>query len=555
MRILFFISFFLLSFVEISLSDRLFAQSSSTEDAKIITNSISNENAQEVSEFLPQKNVENNQEILKSIETDFYFLKISSRGAEIVDFLHKDSINKRSRKMDIRDDKELVFQVYNNAISYHHLRNLYYTFSVNETSDQIEVIANADTHLLTSLSEKLSIKLQKRFVFHKKLHYFEFHWKIINISSKPLFFPYIIFLPDILEKDIGEIEKDKQDARHSFPFYSKNGDFEKLGTGFLGISANDDDLVISGSIDFIGRTSRFFAMTLQPLQDVEKLHYYGKSKETHLQMKSIQLSSGKEHEISFLSYVGPKVKDYLDIPITYESSLLSQKDPALYKSFDFGITAPVRDLLIWCLQALYVLIPNYGIGILLLSILLKLLFFPLNQKQLTSMKKMQDLQPEIQKINNKYKDLQERQKKTMNLYKQYGVNPLGGCLPVLIQLPVFIALYSAFSDSYVLWQAPFIEPWIKDLSSPDTVYTFQSLPLFGSLNLNILPIFMVVTQFFQSKMTSISSDPNQKKIMQFLPVIFLFFFWNMPSGVVLYWTSQNILSIGQSLMVKKMMKK
>ena len=189
------------------------------------------------------------------------------------------------------------------------------------------------------------------------------------------------------------------------------------------------------------------------------------------------------------------------------------------------------------------IIPNYGWCIIALSLLLKLGFYPLNQKQAESMKKMQELNPLIQEINTKYdKDPALKQQKIMELYKKHNANPVGGCLPMLIQIPIFIALYTAFSDTIDLWKSPFL--WINDLSEPDTVWS--SPMILGSIfNLNLLPIIMVITQIVQTKMTSVSTDPNQKVLMYTMPIIMIFFFWSMPSGVTLYWTTQNFFSIAQ----------
>jgi len=185
----------------------------------------------------------------------------------------------------------------------------------------------------------------------------------------------------------------------------------------------------------------------------------------------------------------------------------------------------------------------------LFAILFKLIFYPLNQKQAESMKKMQALSPEIKVINEKYaKDPQLKQQKIMELYKKHKANPMGGCLPIAIQIPIFIALYTAFSDTIDLWDSPFL--WIQDLSEPDTVLTIPDF-MGMELGLNILPLVMVATQIIQTKMTSVSSDPNQKAMMYVMPVVMLYFFWSMPSGVTLYWIMQNIFSVLQQYVTNK----
>ena len=130
----------------------------------------------------------------------------------------------------------------------------------------------------------------------------------------------------------------------------------------------------------------------------------------------------------------------------------------------------------------------------------------------------------------------------MALYKEHNVNPAKGCLPMVIQIPIFIALYSAFSESMELWRSPFIF-WMNDLSEPDTVYIIKDLFFVQNFHINILPLFMVSSQILQQKFTTVVSDPQQKMLMYFMPVIMIFFFWSMPSGVTLYWTVQNVISI------------
>ena len=134
----------------------------------------------------------------------------------------------------------------------------------------------------------------------------------------------------------------------------------------------------------------------------------------------------------------------------------------------------------------------------------------------------------------------------MQLYKDHNINPAKGCLPILIQMPVFIALYSAFSEAIELWRSPFIF-WMTDLSAPDTV---AIIPFIG-IGLNILPLLMVASQFLQQRFTTVVTDPQQKMLMYMMPVMMLFFFWEMPSGVTLYWTVQNVIAVVWQLITNK----
>jgi len=180
------------------------------------------------------------------------------------------------------------------------------------------------------------------------------------------------------------------------------------------------------------------------------------------------------------------------------------------------------------------------VAIILLTVIAKVLFFPLSVKSMKSMKAMQALQPQVNALRSKYKsEPQKLQQETMELYRAQGVNPLGGCLPMVVQVPIFYALYVALAVSVELQNAPFLcfgrlfgmDLWICDLAAQDPTY--------------VLPILMGVSMFVQQKMTPITGDPRQAKMMLFMPVVFTFMFLNVPSGLVLYWTLSNVLQIAQ----------
>lgn len=225
----------------------------------------------------------------------------------------------------------------------------------------------------------------------------------------------------------------------------------------------------------------------------------------------------------------------------------------IYSSGFLALFSKLRDGIIYLMKFINKYINNYGWAIIVIALFFKLITYPLNQVQAKTMKKIHELKPEIDRINEKYQDPAERQKRIMDLYKKYKINPAMGCFPMLIQIPIFIALYSAFSESIELWKSPFIW-WMKDLSQPDTVYIIKDLIILKNFHINILPIIMVGSQLLQQKLTTVSTDPQQKFLMYFMPVIMIFFFWGMPSGVTLYWTVQNIITIIWQIAVEKFSK-
>ena len=192
----------------------------------------------------------------------------------------------------------------------------------------------------------------------------------------------------------------------------------------------------------------------------------------------------------------------------------------------------------------YNFIPNYGIVIIIFSVLVKIVVYPLTKKSYKSMKEMSRVQPLLAELKEKYKgDPQRLNKETMKLYKEHGINPLGGCLPMLLQLPLLAALFIVFRSTIQLRGATFIPGWIDDLSRADTIFTLPfSLPMYGD-QFNILPILMAGSMIFQSKMTM--QDPKQKAMVYIMPIFMLLIFNQFPSGLNLYYTMFNVLTIIQ----------
>ena len=201
-------------------------------------------------------------------------------------------------------------------------------------------------------------------------------------------------------------------------------------------------------------------------------------------------------------------------------------------------------VLLSTLNWLYALIPNYGVAIILLTAIVRTLFWPITHKSTQSMKEMQRVQPLVKEIREKYKDKpQKMNKEVMALYKEHKVNPMAGCLPIVVQMPVFIALFTVLRSAVELRFASFL--WIADLSEPEGILA-GALP-FPAGGINILPVVMAATMFWQQKLTPSGGDPQQQKMMQFMPLFMLFMFYSMPSALVLYWSVSQGLSIMQML--------
>lgn len=234
---------------------------------------------------------------------------------------------------------------------------------------------------------------------------------------------------------------------------------------------------------------------------------------------------------SFNLYMGP-----------LEYSRIHALGVDLEKTMNLGwaIIRPLGRLVTWSLIKMHTAIPNYGIVVIIFAIIVKIILNPLTKKSFQSTRRMQDLQPKIQRLKEKYKnDSQKFSRAQMELFKEEGVNPMGGCLPVLLQMPILIAFFSVFRSTIEFRGAPFFG-WITDLSTPDTLTTLAGFPI------NILPFFMGGTMFLQQKlMASPTGGTQQKVTMYFMNVFFLFMFYSFPSGLNLYYTVFNLLSIIQ----------
>ena len=254
------------------------------------------------------------------------------------------------------------------------------------------------------------------------------------------------------------------------------------------------------------------------------------------------LQPGGEKQYHYSIYYGPK-----------KVSLLKETGYNLDKSINFGWFDVIARPTLALLNFFYKYVKNYGIAIILVTVIFKGVFWPITQKGLKSMKNMQKLQPKMAKIKEKYKsDPTKMNQEVMNLYKTYKVNPLGGCLPMVLQIPVFFALYKVLLQCIELRHAPFML-WITDLSAPDRLWMGLNLPYLGGIP--VLTLLMGASMFLQQKMTPNTADPTQAKVMMFLPIVFTFMFLNFASGLVLYWFINNLLAILQQQLINRGAKK
>ena len=306
-----------------------------------------------------------------------------------------------------------------------------------------------------------------------------------------------------------------------------------------------------GRIDWIAVRNKYFAAVIIPDNpsnvdgaylegDREQISAHGV--EEYYNARLILPFKNTDNETrSFKLYIGPV--DYNKLK-SLGSHLKALVDFGSFFGLKFVVRPIAEYVLLPLFNFLHLFIPNYGFVIVVFSLIIKIVVYPLTKQSYQSMKKMQLLQPKIAEIKEKYKDDQQKlNKETMKLYQTYGVNPAGGCLPMLLQMPIFVALWGLFRTAIELRQQPFIL-WIKDLSQPDVIYNLGfKLPLFGIQEISGLALLMGITTFIQQKMTM--KDPKQKAMVYVMPIFLTILFMSFPSGLNLYYFLFNLFSIAQ----------
>ncbi|MFZ5948289.1 MAG: membrane protein insertase YidC [Stygiobacter sp.] len=311
---------------------------------------------------------------------------------------------------------------------------------------------------------------------------------------------------------------------------------------------------INGKVDWIAIRNKYFAVILTPKSPnadggayVEGTHINNKygTREFYSSSIKVPFKNQKYQSDSFSLYIGPI--DYYLLK-TYKNNYESIFEFGNFLGLKFIIRPISEYIMLPLLRFLDGFIPNYGLVIIIFTILIKIALHPLSRTSMKSMRKMQMLQPKINEIKEKYKDdMQKQQQETMKLYQTYGINPMGGCLPMLLQMPILVALWSLFNSTVDIRHKPFIG-WIDNLSSPDIIYRLPfKFPFFNIDIISGLAVLMGVTMFIQQKMSI--KDPSQKSMIYIMPIMFTIMFMSMPSGLNLYYFVFNLLSIAQQYYV------
>jgi YidC/Oxa1 family membrane protein insertase len=482
-----------------------------------------------------------------SIETDNYSAEISSRGGvirkwelkkfktwdgqpvQLIDYMHRGDFTVLLTTSDGRviNTKELYFDVIT-------------------SSSHVQLEGSFEFEATFILQATNGGQLVKKMKFRNGEYGFETEIQLLNLGSVVSNFQYEV----AWEHGIRYAERNSVDESSFAAAYA----FTANELTEIDASKVDQKIQkeISGGIDWVATRNKYFAVALIPVGTVSEGAYLEGTRialpdNGSLESYGISLKmpyKGEQSEKSiFKLFLGPLQHGELKSYGTSLEKIMSLGWAWLIRPISEYIMLPI-------FTAIHYVIPNWGLVIIIFSILIKVALHPLSKTQMKSMKKMQKLQPLMDEMREKYKDdPQKMNQSIMNLYKEYGVNPAGGCLPLLLQMPIMYALYSVFRGAIELRQASFVG-WITDLSIPDVIYRLSfKLPLIGIQDISGIAVLMGVTMFFQTKMTT--KDPRQKAMVWMMPIMMTFLFNGFPAGLNLYYTVFNILSIGQQLLINK----
>ena len=469
-----------------------------------------------------------------NVETDLYSAVITENSGAIKSFILKDykaSLAKNSPGVQLVKTTEqegfpLTFSWGDVAAA-----NTFYSSS----TDKVQFAGAETTSTLTmkGITES-GLELERTYRFDRNTYLLELVVRVKNGSAKPLQGSALLHQANL---PFEEAAKGSTTSLFVGPAIFMDGQRQEFKTKEI----TGEPKTVQGKVDWAAYDSTYFMCGILPeneggtsvtMQQTDKL--------VTMQVGGAldALQPGQEKIYKYRVYFGPK-----------KLSLLQKTGYNLDKAVNFGWFDVMAKPTLWLLNFFHTYLKNYGIAIILVTVAFKLAFWPIAQKGLKSMKNMQKLQPKMAKIKEKYKDDPAMMnKEVMNLYKTYKVNPLGGCLPMVLQIPVFFALYKVLLMCIELRHAPFML-WITDLSAPDRLMLGFDIPYLGGIP--VLTLLMGASMFLQQKMTPTTADPTQAKVMMFLPIMFTFMFLNFASGLVLYWFINNLLAILQQYLINK----
>ncbi len=480
------------------------------------------------------QDVENIRKIV--VDTPLYKATISEKGAIITAFTLK---NYREDAIPDSPLKALIAPENNLGTLWAGLGELHgdsTTGNYQADTDLEAITVNEAAQALTfTWRSPQNVLLEKQFTFQPDSYLIDYQIKVKNSGSVPF-----------QDRVAVTLTQAGADTPRGYGFVGPsgyiNGKLEQIKPKKIAETEN-----LSGKIDWAAIQDRYFMKAVLPQTDQNstiKLAVQAETVMTNTLLTEMEtFNPGSEKSFAYQVYIGPK-----------SLNILKKYDNSLAKLINFGMFDILAKPCLWVMNFIHDnLIPNYGVAIILLTILTKILLWPLGQKSYKSMNAMKKLQPLMVEIKEKYKDDKPRiNQETMALYRTYKVNPMGGCLPMVLQIPVFFALYRMLYEAIELRHAPFFG-WITDLSAPDRLFNFGfSIPFMEApYGIPVLTLIMGATMLLQQKMQPPMGDATQAKMMMLMPVVFTFIFINFSAGLVLYWLTNNVLSIGQQYYTQK----
>jgi YidC/Oxa1 family membrane protein insertase len=471
-----------------------------------------------------------------TVDTPYYRVKISEKGAGFTSFVLKDYREKVQKNSPLQDllPRENPIETVITGFAGNSLPGLdNAVFSTNLNADDVS-IKDAAQEVTFYWKSSQGIAVQKTYKFSADSYLIGLDVAIQNGSERSLDDKLYVALN-------GTVPHEK--SRYGFEGPSVLID-KKLDE--INIKDIAKKSTYPGNINWVALQDRYFMMSVIPEPSVESsMHLQVKNDEyieARYLMPEDNISPGSQQSYHYLLFFGPK-----------SMKVLNDAGHDLGKALNFGMFDFLAKPCVWLMNKLYSVIPNYGIAIIILTIMIKIVLWPLGSKSYKSMSEMKKIQPLMKEIREKYKnDKKKMNEEVMNLYRTYKINPLGGCLPMVVQLPVFFALYRMLYQAIELRHAPFFL-WIDDLSAPDRLFHFDfTVPFMQPpYGIPVLTIIMGATMLLQQKMSPPMGDPAQAKMMMFMPLIFTVIFINFSSGLVLYWLVNNLLSIAQQYYIQK----
>jgi YidC/Oxa1 family membrane protein insertase len=459
-----------------------------------------------------------------TVDTDLYTAIFSSRGASLKSLTlknYREQNSHEAKKVALCNDADPnIYSFSTRGSGFNLPDNSLFVADVNGLNIQ----QNSSKKLTFSYNSGQGFTVRKIFTFTSGSYGIKLDTQLLNNSLAPLVGAFQLIMTYPAEP---KVKDNRFDTAGSYLFSDNSLQSNKIK------DVSSSSKRYEKTIEWSGFADKYFLSAI--LSEKSSIAYVELKKNSAGFFESIASSPqftvnpGQSSTITHRLFIGPK-----DIDI------LKHQGNSLEQSLDLGWFTVIAKPLLYTLKFFYNYVGNYGIAIIIITIILKAIFFPLTHKSYKSMKGMQKIQPEMTKLREKYKDDRDSMNKAvMELYKEHKVNPMGGCLPMVVQIPVFFALYKSLMFSIELRHAPFFF-WITDLADKDPYY--------------VTPVIMGVTMFIQQKMTPSQMEPMQQKMMLALPVVFTFMFLSFPSGLVLYWLVNNVLTIGQQMYINKLVK-